>query len=234
MSDSRLLDKLLAEDYPLVAPLQALLDDRARVANDCTGHHETFVVEVGHDHDETLVLLAEQVLDGDLDIVEFNEAGTAGLLATVGDTAVREAFSIRGDHKNGYPAHARFAPVGKDGSSSISSSGYDSSSVPASLSGTVNKPASHQRNQMNLNAVSEQPADESPVMSSRQQLDEREEGASQVERRAAGDEVREDWELSQVARPGTNRISLVDLPSPNELEQATGGRFRFGLRSAAE
>lgn len=127
-----------------------------------------------------------------------------------------------------------FAPVGKDGSSSISSSGYDSSSVPASLSGTVNKPASHQRNQMNLNAVSEQPADESPVMSSRQQLDEREEGASQVERRAAGDEVPEDWELSQVARPGTNRISLVDLPSPNELEQATGGRFRFGLRSAAE
>lgn len=167
-----------------------------------------------------------------------------------------------------------FAPIG---SGINGASTYDSPSTAASLSGTVNKPASHQRNQMNLNAVSEQPADESPVMSGRRQMldvhtDGDGDGAEQTqdastehgakrsverpsspshsvlshssaeiqernERRAPGsaaDEVPEDWDLSQVARPGTNRISLVDLPSPDELQEATGGRFRFGIRSSEE
>ncbi|TKY90176.1 hypothetical protein EX895_000174 [Sporisorium graminicola] len=139
-----------------------------------------------------------------------------------------------------------FAPT-----SSVSNG--EPSTVPASLSGTVNKPASHQRNQMNLNAVSEQPAEESPVMMSRPQMpgrdaDEVEEerlpeaneqlaaqqstltqtaNGQHTQRGLAADEIPEDWELSQVARPGTNRISLVNLPSPDELEEATGGRFRF-------
>ncbi|SJX60181.1 uncharacterized protein SRS1_11495 [Sporisorium reilianum f. sp. reilianum] len=144
-----------------------------------------------------------------------------------------------------------FAPTGSGSNGNGGS--YESASVPASLSGTVNKPASHQRNQMNLNAVSEQPAEESPVMASRRQMSGpdadgvEEKGASEADARlaaqkstakqpangqhgvrgSAADEVSEDWDLSQVARPGTNRISLVDLPSPNELEQATGGRFCF-------
>ena len=138
-----------------------------------------------------------------------------------------------------------------------SSGTLDSPSVPPSLSGTVNKPASHQRNQMNLNAVSEQPAEESPVMASRRQMADADADADgggeytqaktkTVKRStsvslvngeggvgsSANDEVPEDWDMSQVARPGTNRISLVDLPSPNELEEATGGRFRFDLRPA--
>ena len=113
---------------------------------------------------------------------------------------------------------------------------------------------------MNLNAVSEQPADESPVMTSRLELageppsqegqktrakrpsspsqsvasksSAEHHGRSQNdEQGGAADEVPEDWDLSQVARPGTNRISLVDLPSPDELQEATGGRFRFGSRA---
>ncbi|SPO20708.1 uncharacterized protein UTRI_00184 [Ustilago trichophora] len=162
-----------------------------------------------------------------------------------------------------------FAPLGSGNNGS--SSNYDSPSTAAALSGTVNKPASHQRNQMNLNAVSEQPADESPVMSSRRQMPDPEnvdgEQAEDAGNDAAGkktakrpsspshsilsqssgenrgrkergvrgsaaDEVPEEWDFSQVARPGTNRISLVDLPSPDELQEATGGRFHFGLRSA--
>ncbi|CDU23753.1 uncharacterized protein SPSC_02382 [Sporisorium scitamineum] len=148
-----------------------------------------------------------------------------------------------------------FAPMGPG--SNGSSSAYEPASVPASLSGTVNKPASHQRNQMNLNAVSEQPAEESPVLASRRQMsgpdgDDTEEervreanarlaqksaakhavGGQHTTRGSAADEVPEDWDLSQLARPGTNRISLVDLPSPNELEEATGGRFRFDHRPA--
>ncbi|KAJ9476959.1 Arf guanine nucleotide exchange factor SYT1 [Pseudozyma hubeiensis] len=114
------------------------------------------------------------------------------------------------------------------------SNGYEAPSVPASLSGTVNKPASHQRNQMNLNAVSEQPADESPVMASSAQMGGAEDGQTSKSRLMSqkSDEMPEDWELSQVARSGKNRISLVDLPSPNELEEATGGRFKFGARTA--
>ncbi|SPC65164.1 uncharacterized protein UHOD_00236 [Ustilago sp. UG-2017b] len=137
---------------------------------------------------------------------------------------------------------------------------YDAPSNTAVLSGTVTKPASHQRNQMNLNAVSEQPADESPVMTSRLELageppsqegqktrakrpsspsqsvasksSAEHHGRSQNgEQGGAADEVPEDWDLSQVARPGTNRVSLVDLPSPDELQEATGGRFRFGSRA---
>ncbi|GAC96779.1 guanyl-nucleotide exchange factor [Pseudozyma hubeiensis SY62] len=121
-----------------------------------------------------------------------------------------------------------FAPVASG------SNGYEAPSVPASLSGTVNKPASHQRNQMNLNAVSEQPADESPVMASARQMGGAEDGETSKSRLMSrkSDEVPEDWELSQVGRSGKNRISLVDLPSPNELEEATGGRFKFGARTA--
>ncbi|SPO19792.1 uncharacterized protein UTRI_00184_B [Ustilago trichophora] len=163
-----------------------------------------------------------------------------------------------------------FAPLGS-GNNGSSTGNYDSPSTVTALSGTVNKPASHQRNQMNLNAVSEQPADESPVMSSRRQMPEPDKvdeeqaekagndaAAKKTAKRpsspshsvlsqssgenqgrnergmrgSAADEVPEEWDLSQVARPGTNRISLVDLPSPDELQEATGGRFRFGLRSA--
>ncbi len=61
-----------------------------------------------------------------------------------------------------------FAPGGNNGNGS--SATLDASSAAAGLSGTVNKPASHQRNQMNLNAVTEQPMAESPVMSSGRQL----------------------------------------------------------------
>ncbi|EST09777.1 Sec7 domain protein [Kalmanozyma brasiliensis GHG001] len=123
-----------------------------------------------------------------------------------------------------------FGAPGSNGASA-----QDLTSMPASLSGTINKPASHQRSQMNLNAVSEQPADESPVMAGGRPLPDAEVETTQpgTERKlnkkhSATDEVPQDWDLSQVARPGTNRISLVNLPSPNELEQATGGRFRFG------
>lgn len=162
-----------------------------------------------------------------------------------------------------------FAPLGADSTAAVSS-------------GTVTKPASRQRNQMNLNAVSEQPADESPVMRSGRKLPETDAddaeqqrdvehggdthktsagvaNASQGRRQSAAslssaenreveqhdmrrktrgvegsaaDEVPEDWDQTQVARPGTNRISLVNLPSPDELEEATGGRFRFDRGSA--
>jgi len=51
LSDSRLLNELLAENDALVAPLQTLFDDGSRLADDCTRHHEALVVEVRHWND---------------------------------------------------------------------------------------------------------------------------------------------------------------------------------------
>jgi hypothetical protein len=48
LADGRLLHQLLAKDYPLVAPLQALLYNRPREADHAARHHEALVVEVCH------------------------------------------------------------------------------------------------------------------------------------------------------------------------------------------
>ena len=151
-------------------------------------------------------------------------------------------------------------------------------------SSKVVRPASHQRHQMNLNSVSEQPADESPVLNAgrmngggddsfqssqpsdpdllanaRTVYKDRLDPGAREERSRSGspaaqsgsrsststetpgrastggvsvpteaEEVPEDWDMSKVAHGGSNRISLVDLPSPGELQEATTRRFVLG------
>lgn len=46
LSDGRLLNQLLAEDYALVAPLETFLHNGPGVADDGAGHHEALVVEI--------------------------------------------------------------------------------------------------------------------------------------------------------------------------------------------
>ncbi|KAN0066526.1 hypothetical protein ACQY0O_000620 [Thecaphora frezii] len=158
--------------------------------------------------------------------------------------------------------------------------------------GRITKPAHQQRHQTNLNSVSEQPADESPVLGSSHQLDaadssfqssragnadpasaettepDEPEGArswrkhgqedhvqsaspsrSSVSRSSTSmegrgdaskddlalqaDEEPEEWGWSKLARNGGNRISLADLPSPNELQEATTRRFIFGVSESS-
>jgi NADH:ubiquinone oxidoreductase subunit F (NADH-binding) len=78
LSNNRLLNKLLAKNDALVTPLQTLLDDHAGGSRDGADHHEALVVEVGHDHDKSLVFFTEQVLDRDLDVAVFDECGSSG------------------------------------------------------------------------------------------------------------------------------------------------------------
>lgn len=111
LSHHGLLDQLLPEDQSLVAPLEALLDDGRGHADDTAGHHEALVVEVAHDDDEALVLLAQQMVDGDLGVLELHErragGGRVGRLDLLGLNAVvpghqddREAlFGPAGDHE---------------------------------------------------------------------------------------------------------------------------------------
>ena len=77
LANDGLVDQTLAKDKTLVSPLERLLDNEAHVADGGAGHHPALVVEVGQDDIDALVLLAEQVLDGNLDVVK-GDVGGAG------------------------------------------------------------------------------------------------------------------------------------------------------------
>lgn len=77
-ADDRVLHELLAESATLVGVLDALLEADTREAQRLDDNTHALVVEVGHDDAETLVLLAEQVLNGDLDILEGDVGSTRG------------------------------------------------------------------------------------------------------------------------------------------------------------
>lgn len=78
LANDGLVNQALAKDNALVCPLQALLRDEARGGNGAAGHGPALVVEVAEDDVDALVLLAEQVLDGDLDVVKGDVGGSGG------------------------------------------------------------------------------------------------------------------------------------------------------------
>ena len=61
------------------------------------GQHEALFVEVGHDELEAGVLGAEQVVHGDVDVVETDPARAAGVLAAVVDFLDGDALGGEGD-----------------------------------------------------------------------------------------------------------------------------------------
>lgn len=75
MSNHGLVYQALAKHQPLVGPLEALLDNGAHRPHRRRAHHPALVVEVGQNHVQTLVLLAQQVLHGHLDIVKGDVRG---------------------------------------------------------------------------------------------------------------------------------------------------------------
>lgn len=78
LANDRLINQPLAKDQTLMGPLEGLLNDETHVPDGGARHHPALVVEVGQDDIDALVLLAEQVLDGDLDVVEGDVRGTGG------------------------------------------------------------------------------------------------------------------------------------------------------------
>jgi len=69
LTDDWLLDEFLSEDYSLVAPLQAFFCYETAHADYSTAHHPTLVVEVCKNDIYALVLLAEEIFNGNLDAV---------------------------------------------------------------------------------------------------------------------------------------------------------------------
>lgn len=101
-----MVDQPLAERLPLVSILYAFFVADTREANALDDNTDTLVIEVGHDDAEALVLLADEVLDGDFHVFEGNVgcAGGPNALAVHlagGDTAVSTL-----DEKNGDAIHA--------------------------------------------------------------------------------------------------------------------------------
>jgi hypothetical protein len=58
LSDNGLIYETLAKDNTLVGPFQTFLCDGTAFSDVTTSHSETFVVEIAHDDDETVVFLA--------------------------------------------------------------------------------------------------------------------------------------------------------------------------------
>ena len=71
----RLGDQGLAKHDTLMCPFEALLHNGTHPSNHGAGHGPTFMVEVAHDDDESIVFFAQEVVDGNFDVVELDEAG---------------------------------------------------------------------------------------------------------------------------------------------------------------
>ena len=116
-ADHRVLDKLLAESAALVGVLDRLLVAHAREAQALDDDADALVVEVGHDDPEALVLLADQVLDGHLDVLKGDVGGAGGPDALAVHAAGGHAGEVTLDEKQRNAVHAGAA--GAHGSSKV-------------------------------------------------------------------------------------------------------------------
>jgi hypothetical protein len=78
LADDGLVHETLAKDKTLVCPLEALFDNGAVDTGSAASHGPPLVVEVAENDLNAVVLLAEEVSNGDLDVVKGNVGGSGG------------------------------------------------------------------------------------------------------------------------------------------------------------
>lgn len=115
-------DERLAEGVAGGGVGEGVGETGARFAVAGDGHDEALFVEVLHDDGEAGVFGADEVRDGDVDVVELDEAGAAGFLAAVGDAAVGEALGGGWDDEHGDAGCAGAA--GADGGCHVGCPGH--------------------------------------------------------------------------------------------------------------
>lgn len=115
--DDRVIDQLLAEGAALVRVLDAVLVTHAREAQALDDDADALVVEVGHDDLEALVLLADQVLDGHLDVLEGDVGGAAAPHTLAVHAAGADAAHIALDEQHRDTIHALL--TGADGGGEV-------------------------------------------------------------------------------------------------------------------
>ena len=113
-TDDGVVNELLAERTTLVGVFYGLLEEHAREAVALNDDSDALVVEVGHDNLEPGILLADKVLNGDLDVLE-GDVGGAGTVHTLAiHLAGGDAFAAL-DEEDGDTAHTGTAGADSDG-----------------------------------------------------------------------------------------------------------------------
>lgn len=113
--DDGVLNQLLAKRPPLVGVLDRLLVADAGEAEALDDDADALVVEVGHDDAEALVLLADEVLDGDLDVLERDVGRARRPDALAVHPAGGDTAEVTLDEQEGNTVHAGAAGADGDG-----------------------------------------------------------------------------------------------------------------------
>lgn len=108
-TDDRVVDQALAEGLALVGVLHGLFVANTGETDTLDDDADTLVVEVGHDDLESLVLLANQVLHGHLDVLEGNVGGTTAPDTLAIHLAGADAASLTLDKKDAQTVHTGLA-----------------------------------------------------------------------------------------------------------------------------
>lgn len=110
-----MIDKPLTERLSLVSILHRFLVAHAREAETLDDDADALVIEVGHDDLEPLVLLANEVFHGHLDVFEGDVGGSAAPDALAVHAAGCDAAGAALDEEDGDAVHAWAAGADGDG-----------------------------------------------------------------------------------------------------------------------
>lgn len=105
-SDDGVLNQRLAKGLSLVGVLAGLLVTDSRSSVGLDDDADSLVVKVGHDDLEALVLLAEEVLHGDLDVLHGNPGGAGRQHTLSVHSSGLEALHASLEEKDGDTVHA--------------------------------------------------------------------------------------------------------------------------------
>ena len=114
-TDDGMLDEGHAKGAALVGIGDTLGVTDTREADALDDDANTLVVEVGHDDLETLVLLADQVLNGDLDVLKGDVGGSRGPDTLAVHAARGDAASLALNEQHAESVHAGLAGADGDG-----------------------------------------------------------------------------------------------------------------------
>lgn len=107
VADYLIRNQRLAERVAPVRIVKRLRQAGTSLAIAANGHYESLLIEVSHNDSKTFILIAKDVLNRDMDIVQFDEAGTTTILSAVWYASPREALRGDRDDENRYATHAR-------------------------------------------------------------------------------------------------------------------------------
>lgn len=105
-TDDGVLYEGLAEGSSLMGEFHALFDADSAHGDSLHGEGQSFVVEVVHDVLESEIFLSDEVLNGDVDIFEDDEAGSGGPLSLDEHLSSGDSFKLGINHEETDSEHS--------------------------------------------------------------------------------------------------------------------------------